>query len=68
MGVEPGAVFFIERRGDVLQLARAESPFDGLAQHAIKEYSAGRTRSLRDIAQEQGDESGVPDWAARGIL
>ena len=33
-GVEPGAVFFIERKGDILQLARAENPFDGLARHA----------------------------------
>jgi hypothetical protein len=52
-GVEPGAVFFIERKGDILQLARAENPFDALARQAIAEYQAGRTKGLRELAQEQ---------------
>ena len=53
-GVEPGAVFFIERKGDILQLARAENPFDGLARHALAEHDAGQTKSLRELAREQG--------------
>jgi hypothetical protein len=53
-GVEPGAVFFIERKGDILQLARAENPFDGLARHALAEHEAGRTQSLRGFPREQG--------------
>jgi antitoxin PrlF len=53
-GIEPGAVFFIEKKGDVLQFARAENPFDGLARQALQEYQAGQTRNLRDIADEQG--------------
>jgi bifunctional DNA-binding transcriptional regulator/antitoxin component of YhaV-PrlF toxin-antitoxin module len=53
-GVEPGTVFFIERKGDILQLARAENPFDGLARHAIAEHEAGGTKSLREFAREEG--------------
>jgi bifunctional DNA-binding transcriptional regulator/antitoxin component of YhaV-PrlF toxin-antitoxin module len=53
-GVEPGAVFFIERKGDILQLARAENPLDGLARHALAEHEAGRTKRLREFAREQG--------------
>jgi AbrB family looped-hinge helix DNA binding protein len=56
LGVEPGAVFFVERKGNILQFARAENPFDGLARHALEEYAAGKTRNLREITREQGDE------------
>jgi hypothetical protein len=33
-------------------LAKAENPFDILAEHALAEYRAGRTKGLRDFATE----------------
>ena len=54
MGIEPGDTFFLEadeERG-VLRFAKAENPFDLLAEHALAEYRAGRTKSLRDFADE----------------
>jgi hypothetical protein len=35
-----------------LQLAKAFNPFDVLAQHALAEYEAGRTKNIRQIAEE----------------
>jgi AbrB family looped-hinge helix DNA binding protein len=54
LGVGPGTVLFVEREGDVLRLAKAVNPFDGLARHAIEEYRAGGTRNLREFAEEEG--------------
>jgi hypothetical protein len=54
LGVEPGTTFFVRREGNTLRLAKAENPFDALARHAIEEHRAGRTRSLREIAREEG--------------
>lgn len=54
LGIEPGDTLFLEvdeERG-VLHFAKAENPFDLLAEHAIAEYRAGRTKSLRDFAAE----------------
>jgi AbrB family looped-hinge helix DNA binding protein len=34
LGVEPGTVLFVEREGDVLRLAKAVNPFDGLPRRA----------------------------------
>lgn len=54
MGIEPGDMFFLEadesRR--VLHFAKAENPFEILAEHALAEHRAGRTKSLRDFASE----------------
>jgi antitoxin PrlF len=58
LGFEPGAVFFIERSGSILRLARAENPFDGLARRAVAEYERGQTRNLREIARERGVDLG----------
>jgi hypothetical protein len=44
----------VEGDSGVLRYARAENPFDLLAEHAIREHRAGRTRGLRDIAKEEG--------------
>lgn len=52
LDVQPGDALFLRREGNALQLIKAENPFDGLANHAEREYHAGRTRSLRDIAAE----------------
>jgi hypothetical protein len=38
----------------VIYLAKAQNPFDGLAEHAVEEYRAGRTRRLRNYAAEKG--------------
>jgi AbrB family looped-hinge helix DNA binding protein len=54
-GIEAGDIFFIQvEETGVIRYARAENPFDLLAEHAIREYRAGRTRDLREIAAEEG--------------
>ena len=55
LGIRAGDTLFIESDPDhgVLHLAKAVNPFDGLAQHAIAEYRAGRTRSLRAYAADR---------------
>ncbi len=50
--LEPGDTLFGQARDGRIELVKAENPFDGLARHAIKEYEAGRTRSLEDFAKE----------------
>ena len=53
-GIEPGDTFLLEVddvRG-VLRFAKAENPFDILAEHALAEYRAGRTKSLCDFVTE----------------
>jgi AbrB family looped-hinge helix DNA binding protein len=52
LGIEAGDIFFLDTEDGVLRFAKAENPFDLLAEHAIEEYRAGRTKSLRDIAAE----------------
>jgi hypothetical protein len=54
LGIEAGDSFFLEVdevRG-VLRFAKLENPFEILAEHAVAEYRAGRTKSLRDFATE----------------
>ena len=52
LGIQTGDIFFLEFEEGVLRFARAENPFDILAEHARAEYSAGRTKSLRDFVTE----------------
>jgi AbrB family looped-hinge helix DNA binding protein len=62
LGIEPGDTLFVEceENGKVLRYAKAENPFDALAQHAEREYRAGRTRRLREFARENNiDVDGV---------
>jgi AbrB family looped-hinge helix DNA binding protein len=56
LGIKAGDVLFLESdvEEQVLQLAKAINPFDGLAEHAEREYRAGRTRKLRAFAEEEG--------------
>jgi AbrB family looped-hinge helix DNA binding protein len=56
LGIEPGDTFFLEvdDAGGVLRFAKSENPFDILAQHALDEYRAGRTKSLSGFATENG--------------
>jgi antitoxin PrlF len=52
--IEPGDTFFLEVDGErgVLLFTKVENPLDILAEHALAEYRAGRTKSLRDFAAE----------------
>ncbi len=56
LGIESGDVYFVEADSEhaVIHFAKAESPFGPIAQYAINEYHAGRTRSLREVAAEFG--------------
>ncbi len=56
LGIQTGDVFFLETNADhtLIHLAKAQNPFDGLAEHAAEEYRAGRTRRLRDYASDRG--------------
>lgn len=56
LGIEPGDAFFVEgdEEGKVLRFAKAENPFDILAEHALREHRAGRTRGLREVAADLG--------------
>lgn len=55
MGIESGDVLFLESDPEhkVMHLAKAVNPFDDLAQHAEREYRAGRTKNLRTYAEER---------------
>lgn len=52
LNIHPGDVLFVEQEGDVLRYAKADNPFDLLAEHALREFEAGKTKSLRDFAAE----------------
>lgn len=56
LGIKAGDVLFLESdvEGQVLHLAKAINPFDGLAEYAEREYRAGRTRNVRAFAEEEG--------------
>jgi AbrB family looped-hinge helix DNA binding protein len=56
LGIEAGDVLFLETDAEhaVIHLAKAQNPFDGLAEHAIEEYRQGRTTNIHDLARELG--------------
>lgn len=56
LGIKARDVLFLksDTEGQVIHLAKAVNPFDGLAEHAVLEYEAGRTRNLREFAAEEG--------------
>ncbi|MDQ3779877.1 MAG: AbrB/MazE/SpoVT family DNA-binding domain-containing protein [Chloroflexota bacterium] len=56
MGIKSGDLFFLESdpESEIIHLAKAVNPFDGLAEHALREYRAGRTRNLREYAIANG--------------
>ena len=73
LGIEPGNSLFLtvdDVRG-VLRFAKAENPFDILAELARAEYRAGRTKSLCDFATENGialdDEQPLRRSGGRGV-
>jgi len=47
-GIEPGSQLGIEWEGNVMRIVLVPNPFDVLAEEAMEDYQAGRTRSLRD--------------------
>jgi AbrB family looped-hinge helix DNA binding protein len=52
LNIHAGDVLFVEQEGNVVRYAKAANPFDLLADHATREYEAGRTKSLREFAAE----------------
>ncbi len=54
LGLESGDTFFFATDKDEIRMAKAVNPFDALADHALDERRAGRTRRLRDYAAEKG--------------
>jgi bifunctional DNA-binding transcriptional regulator/antitoxin component of YhaV-PrlF toxin-antitoxin module len=56
LGIEVGDVLFlqVEEGTGVLRYAKADNPFDILAEHALREHKAGRTRTIQEIADEMG--------------
>jgi bifunctional DNA-binding transcriptional regulator/antitoxin component of YhaV-PrlF toxin-antitoxin module len=55
LGIDSGDIFLVaaDESSGTLHFTRAENLFDILAAHAIAEYRAGRTKSLREFAAEQ---------------
>lgn len=54
LGIEPGDTLFVDydEETKVVHYAKAGNPFDILAEHALTERQAGRTRGLREFAAE----------------
>jgi AbrB family looped-hinge helix DNA binding protein len=52
LNIHPGDTLFVEQEGNILRYAKADNPFDLLAEHASREFEAGRTKNLRDFAAE----------------
>jgi len=54
-GIEKGEVLFIDAELGQVKLTRAvEDPVVKLKEYTKQEYQAGKTRDLRDYAQEKG--------------
>ena len=56
LDLQAGDVLFIEleREGEFFRVARSANPFDVMGDYAIREFEAGRTMSLRDVAASEG--------------
>jgi AbrB family looped-hinge helix DNA binding protein len=61
LNLEAGDTIFVRKVGSVLELTKAVNPFDALATHAVAEYNVGRTRNLRDLAAELGEDVDNPE-------
>jgi AbrB family looped-hinge helix DNA binding protein len=55
LGVKAGDTLFFkyDPQSNRLQIAPAVSPFDALAEEAVKEYKEGRTRTIEEYAKEK---------------
>lgn len=58
LGLEAGALLFVQESGGELRLRRAANPFDVLAEQAEADVAAGRTKPLRVYAAERGIDLG----------
>lgn len=56
LGIKEGDPLFINEEGDTFRVAKAINPFDVLAQQALREREAGRTKNLRDRWGAEIDE------------
>jgi AbrB family looped-hinge helix DNA binding protein len=52
LDIQPGDTLFVQIKDGMLRYAKAENPFDTLVEHALAERLAGRTRRLRNFAEE----------------
>ena len=52
LDIQAGDIFFLDVEDRVMRLAKAENPLGLLAQDAIAQYRAGRTKSLETFAAE----------------
>ena len=55
LGIKAGDTLFFkyDPQSNRLQIAPAMSPFDTLAEEAVKEYKEGRTRTIEEYAKEK---------------
>lgn len=57
MGLEPGDTVFVRvSRSGLLEMRKAINPFDRLAEEAVRQYRAGETKNIEDLAAELGVE------------
>lgn len=56
LGLKIGDTVFLkcEPEDKQVRLAPAVSPFDILAEHAVREYKEGRTKTVEEYAREHG--------------
>ena len=54
LGIQEGDTLLVDAADGVLRIAKAESPFDALAEEALAEHRAGGTRPLREYAGARG--------------
>lgn len=56
LGVDIGDTVFLkyDPKDNQVRLAPAVSPFDILAEHAVREYREGRTKTIEECAREHG--------------
>lgn len=56
LGLETGDTLFarVDAHTGTIEIAKAINPFDALYDHAVAEYRAGRTVTLREFAAAEG--------------
>lgn len=59
MDMHPGDVFFLDVKDHILQVAKAENPFDALVEEAFAEDDADETMDIRDFASDEGIDPAV---------
>jgi len=50
--IEPGDVFFVKPEKTGIHLAKAENPFDVLAEHALYQYEQSNCVEIREFARK----------------